>query len=120
MKGSDIFKIFLLVMVCCFKLSAAILFVEIKINDSADSLYQNDVTNKRMSNYTFTVDSPWIKSYKRRTSVYFFQNKKRLNTTEIINILSDHPKALSEFKKGRSNNILSGIIGFAGGFLIGS
>jgi len=49
----------------------------------------------------------------------FFQHDRRLNMSQVAAVMRTNPEASAYFKKARTNNILSNILGAAGGFLVG-
>jgi hypothetical protein len=49
----------------------------------------------------------------------FFQNDKKLKTGQLVKLMESNEQALKYIKSAQTNNTVSAIIGYAGGFMIG-
>ena len=60
-----------------------------------------------------------IKMYKTFGGVRFEMDTLVLSPKQVLNILKTNPVAFEEFKKAKANYNIAGVLGFAGGLLIG-
>ncbi len=60
-----------------------------------------------------------IKMYKTFGGVRFEMDTLVLSPKQVLEILKEEPLAYDEFKKAKANYSAAGVLGFAGGFLIG-
>jgi len=60
-----------------------------------------------------------ITMYKTFGGVRFQRDSTVLSVRQVMEILKEKPKAFEEFKKARTNYNIAGVLGFAGGVMIG-
>jgi len=60
-----------------------------------------------------------ITMYKTFGGVRFQRDSTVLSVRQVMEILKEKPKAFEEFKRSRTNYNIAGVLGFAGGIMIG-
>lgn len=60
-----------------------------------------------------------IKAYKTFGGVRFERDTVTLGLNQVLTILKENPEAYAELKRAKSNYNAAGVLGFAGGILIG-